>query len=143
MAEFNYEDAPVSPVYNAGVLRTPGISTDKYVSWGGIPTIWADLLPGADVVGGQVASGFVAELGTPVKTGASKGIYVEADVATAEGLLLMSVDAFDGARQINVVKGGNVNCKVGALKALSAADRGTLAATLGGKYDATFETIKF
>lgn len=55
----------------------------------------------------------------------------------------MSTDAYDAPRAINVVKGGNVNCEVGALKALSAIKRGDLATTLGGKYDADTKTLKF
>ena len=143
MAEFKYEDAPTSPVYNAGVLRVPGLSVDGHDSYGAIPTLWADLLPNKDIIGGQVATGFVATLGQPIKQGATPGVYVLADETNATGLLLMSTDAYDAPRAINVVKGGNVNCEVGALKALSAAKRGTLATTLGGKYDADTKTLKF
>lgn len=135
----------VTPVYNMGVHRVPGKGEGEHKQVGVAQQLFADLLPNKDIVGGQVAKGFVADVGAPLKR--VGGLYEVADIETeAEdivGLLLLATDAFDGGRMINVVKGGTVKTKVGALRSLEDADYEALATALGGKYDATFNTIKF
>lgn len=141
-----FESAGVTPVYNAGGLRVPGHGPTVDKQYAGTDSIFADLLDNKDIVGGQVAANFVGDTGLPIKF--SSGTYV-ASVWTADavdkvdGLLLAATDAYDGPRLINVIKGGTINTKAGALKGLNAAKLGALAAAVGGKYDATFNTIKF
>ena len=146
MAEYKFSDTGTSPVYNYGVLRTPGVKTSEKLSAGAVPNLFADSLA-RDIIGGQVAEGFKADVGAPLKakTG-TPGVYevsVAVDFADVSGLLLHAVDAFDGARQINIVKGGTVNTKVGALAALDATKLAALAKALVGKYDPVLNTIKF
>lgn len=152
MAEF--EDAGISPVYNAGVMRVPqGTRAGADSGYGIIPGLFADLLTNKDIVGGQVATGFVGDVAQPLKQdGANVGHYVASvydDTAGSEeydsvdGVLLLATDAHDGPRFINVVKGGNIRTNIGALKDATAAQLGALATALGGKYDATFNAIKF
>lgn len=148
-----FESAGVDPLYNTGVFRLPGVADGDETSLQPMQQLFADLMSNKDIVGGQVDAEFQALLGTPLSPdGVTDGVYVAAtyddggtntyttDVA---GLLLLSVDATGAARQINVVKGGNVSTKVGALAAMDATQLGALADALGGKYDAIFNSIKF
>lgn len=139
----NFSNGGVTPVYNAGVIRAPhGVKKgeDKFI---GAPVqIFADLRPGKDIVGGQVAEGFVGDAGAPLKNGTEPGSYEIAEVDTDEvaGLLLLATDAFDGPRMINVIKGGTVFADRGAL---ADEDPEAVADALGGSYDAVHKTIKF
>lgn len=147
MAEYKFSDTGETPVYNYGVLRTPGVKTSSKPGAGAVPNLFADSLA-RDIIGGQVAEGFKATVGAPLKAKtATPGVYEVStdttDYADVSGLLLHAVDAFDGARQINIVKGGTVNTKVGALAALDATKLGALAKALVGKYDPVLNTIKF
>lgn len=141
---YTYESA-TDAVYNAGVVRTPQIGEEASLrSWHEDPPIWADVLHDKDVVGGQVATDFKAVFGTPLAETSTVGVYVEAtDLADAVGVLLLSTDAYDGPRQINVVKGGSVRTDIGALAELDDTELGTLADSLKGVYSATFKSIKF
>ena len=143
-----FESAGVDPIYNAGVFRLPGLGEGPESSYQGLEQLFADLLPNKDIVGGQVAQGFVGLVGTPLKATATVGVYVPSVFATGsyddvDGLLLLATDAYDGARQINVVKGGTVKTTVGALRAMNDAQLEALATALGGKFDTVFNTIKF
>lgn len=148
MSEYaqNFTETGVTPVYNAGVVRVPQgprKGADKNIGY--IPQLFADLLPNKDVVGGQVAEGFVGDVGQPLKNGVQPGTYVAVtdlvvDAANVVGLLLLATDAFDGPRFINVVKGGTVFANIGALANF---DSAALASALGGDYDPIHETIKF
>lgn len=141
---YEYESA-TNEVYNAGVVRTPNVGEETSLrSYRGIPVLWADVLSDKDVVGGQVAQGFKASVGTPLQETDTAGVYeVATEMTDAVGFLLMATDAYDGPRMINVVKGGSVRTDIGALKELGEEDRATLADTLKGRYDATFQAIKF
>lgn len=150
-----FESAGVDPIYNAGVFRLPGLGDGPESSYQGLEQLFADLLPNKDIVGGQVAKDFVGLVGTPLVGTGTAGVYAAAvyDDSTpgsevysgngVDGLLLLATDAYDGPRQINVVKGGTVKTTVGALRAMDATQLEVLAAALGGKYDAVFNTIKF
>ena len=144
-----FESAGVDPIYNAGVFRLPGLGEGPESSYQGLEQLFADLLPNKDIVGGQVAKDFVGLVGTPLVGTGTEGVYAAAVYATGayadgvDGLLLLATDAYDGPRQINVVKGGTVKTTVGALRAMNAAQLEVLATALGGKYDAVFNTIKF
>lgn len=148
-----FEEAGTNPVYNIGVVRLPGLSTGPSESVGVMQQLFADLLPNKDIVGGQVAQGFVGDVGLPLaEVDGQTGVYEAAPVGGTEGaetygevagLLLLATDAYDGGRVINVVKGGTVKTKVGALRAMGDAQLTALASALGGQYDATFHTIKF
>lgn len=145
MAKEFYETAGTTPVYNQGVLRIPKNDTVGTKENIGAPqTLFADLLE-KDIVGGQVASGFVGDVGTPLAHDPGKpGQYIKSDGDNpAVGLLLLATDAYDGARQINVVLGGTVKTQTGALRALNATELTTLATALGGKYDDVLKTLKF
>lgn len=150
-----FESAGVDPIYNAGVFRLPGLGEGPESSYQGLEQLFADLLPNKDIVGGQVAKDFVGLVGTPLVGTSTEGVYAAAvyddttpgsEVYSGDGvagLLLLATDAYDGPRQINVVKGGTVKTTVGALRAMDATQLEVLAAALGGKYDAVFNTIKF
>lgn len=144
-----FESAGVDPIYNAGVFRLPGMGEGPESSYQGLEQLFADLLPNKDIVGGQVAQNFVGLVGTPLVGTGTEGVYRASVYATGayadgvDGLLLLATDAYDGPRQINVVKGGTVKTTVGALRTMNAAQLGVLATELGGKYDPVFNTIKF
>lgn len=145
MSEYaeNFSNGGVTPVYNAGVLRpASGVKKGKDKFVGAPVQIFADLRPGKDIVGGQVAEGFVGDAGTPLKNGATPGMYEVAELGTDKvaGLLLLATDAYDEARMINVIKGGTVFANRGALADL---DPEAVATALGGSYDPVHETIKF
>ena len=144
MAKEFYETAGVHPVYNQGVLRTPGSGDWTKEGIGAAEQLFADLLE-KDIVGGQVAKGFVGDVGTPLARGASEGVYVKAaaDSSDAVAVLLLATDAYDGPRFINPVLGGTIKTKVGALRALDDAKLKALATALGGRYDKVQKTIKF
>lgn len=146
MAKEFYETAGTTPVYNQGVLRTPGFTDWDKENIGAPQNLFADLLE-KDIVGGQVAEGFVGDVGTLLANDAGKpGHYikaVEVDYTDVVGVLLLATDAYDGPRFINVVKGGTLNAKAGALRALDATKAAAVAAALGGKYDDVQKTIKF
>lgn len=140
---YTYESA-TDQTYNAGVVRVPHMGDETGVrSYREDAPIWGDVLRDKDVVGGQVAEGFKAIFGTPVKMTTTLGVYEKVTVYTeTEGLLLLSTDAYDGPRQINVVKGGTVRTDIGALSALNATQRGEVATALNARYDAKLNTIK-
>ena len=145
MANTFEQGGTARPVYNGGVLRVPGVGTEVDKTFGAPEGLFADLLE-KDIVGGQVAKDFVGDVGTPLVNVAGKpGHYAKAAAAltTVDGLLLLAADAYDGPRQINVVKGASVKTTVGALRGLDAAKQEALATALGGKYDSVFKTIKF
>lgn len=141
---YEYESA-TDEVYNAGVVRTPNMGTEQGVrSYRTLPAIWADVLHDKDVVGGQVAQGFKARAGAPLAEAGTVGVYeVATDMASAVGILLMSTDAYDAPRQINVIKGGSVRTDIGHLADVDEAELTALADALKGRYDATFKAIKF
>lgn len=143
-----YEEAGRDTVYNAGVLRTPGFR--KPVDSQSIAAgeqLFADLLSNKDIVGGQVAEGFVGTVGTPLKRGSEVGVYEkETDLATfanTVGVLLLATDAYDGPRQINVVKGGTIKTTLAVFKDLDDTALEALATALDGVYDSWHKTIKF
>lgn len=145
MAEFM--PAPVGPEYNRGVFRLPHVKTESHVGYLQ-EQLFADLLADKDIVGGQVAEGFVGTVGTPlVETGADTAIYTAATDPAAltgvVGVLLLSTDAYDGPRFINVVKGGTIKTDLYVFRNWTPANFEALADELGGKYDQTFNTIKF
>lgn len=153
----NYFEGPATekPVYNLGVIRTPNQGTDGAREIGVPQQLFADLDTPKDIVGGQVAEDFRGLLGAPLKrvvdstTGA---VTYALSVVTAgtpdtfdqvDGVLLLSTDAFDGPRYINVVKGGKIKAWVGNFIGKDADYKTALASALGGKYDVQFDTIKF
>lgn len=140
---FTYESA-TEQTYNAGVVRIPHLGDVTGVqSYREDAPIWGDVLRDKDVVGGQVAKGFKEIFGTPVKMTATLGVYEKVAAYTeTEGLLLLSTDAYDGPRQINVVKGGTVRTDIGALAALSDTELGKVATALNARYEAKLKTIK-
>lgn len=145
MAKDFYSTPGVTPVYNQGVLRTPTNGAWSAETIGASEQLFADLLE-KDIVGGQVAQGFVGDVGTPLAHGATPGLYVKADTTDfndAVAVLLLATDAHDGARAINPVIGGTIKTKVGALRALDDTKLDALAAALGGKHDSVLKTIKF
>ena len=148
----NYFEGPATeqPVYNLGVIRTPNQGIDGAREIGVPQQLFADLDTPKDIVGGQVAEDFRGLLGAPLKM-TSPGVY-ELSVVTAgtpdtfdavDGILLLSTDAFDGPRYINVVKGGKIKAWVGNFIGKDADYKAALATALGGKYDTQFNTIKF
>ena len=140
-----YNSPGTNPVYNVGVQRLSGFS-DEETGYGVIPWIFADLLPNKDIRGGQVAKDFHATAGTPLKETATPGIYEVADdwdTDTIAGLLLLNTDAYDGGRQINIVKGGTIRTDLVAFEGKTASELAALATKLGGVYDERFRTIKF
>ena len=141
-----HEEAGINPVYNQGVLRTPGNSKAQQSVGIPEPDIFSDLLPNKLVVGGQVAEGFVAVAATPLQSD-GEGVYTAlttVDESTeVSGLLLLSVDAYDGPRQINIVKSGNVRTDVGWFRGKTDDECEAVASALGGKYDADFSAIRF
>lgn len=143
-----YEEAGTDQIYNAGVWRVAGItpaSTSRSIAAG--EQLFADLLDNKDIVGGQVAEGFVGTAGTPLKRTATEGVYeAETDLVTfadTVGVLLLAVDAYDAPRMINVVKGGTIKTTVLALKDLDDTELEALATALDGSYDPWHKTIKF
>ena len=140
---FTYESA-TDQAYNAGVVRVPHLGDVTGVrSYREDAPIWGDVLGDKDVVGGQVLKDFKAIFGTPVKMSATLGVYEKVAAYTeTEGLLLLSTDAYDGPRQINVVKGGTVRTDIGALAALSDPNLVLVATALNARYDAKLDTIK-
>lgn len=140
-----YEDAGIDQIYNAGVMRVPGVQglrDTRNIAAG--EQLFADLIDNKDIVGGQVEEGFVGGVGTPLKRSADLGIYeAETDLDTfadTVGVLLLAVDAYDGPRLINVVKGGCIKTN---LKALEGVDLEALATALNGSYDPWHKTITF
>ena len=71
MAKEFYETAGITPVYNQGVLRTPGNGTWVHENIGASEQLFADLLE-KDIVGGQVEKGFVGDVGTHSPTALPK-----------------------------------------------------------------------
>lgn len=144
MAAYEYESA-TEEAYNAGVVRAPHMGEPEGLrSFREPAPIWADVLGNKDVVGGKVEEGFKARFGTPLAETGTTGVYEEAtDPADAVGVLLLSTDAYDGPRQINVIKGGNIRTDIGALAGRDEAALTALADALKGRYDATFKSIKF
>lgn len=145
MAE--YIPAPVGPEYNRGVFRLPGVKQGNRAGYLQ-EQLFADLLDSKDIVGGQVAEGFVGTVGTPlVETGPDTGVYTAlegtTDFADVVGVLLLATDAYDGPRFINVVKGGCIKTNLYVFRDYTPENFEALATALGGKYDQTFNTITF
>lgn len=137
------------PVYNVGVVRSPHMDPQPNARATGVLEIaFADLLPNKDIVSGVVAEGFVGDVLTPLTYNSDTGNYEASTYEggapqNVDGLLLLATDAFDGPRQINVIKGGNVKGWVGYFKGKDDAAKTAVAEALGGRYDSVRNTIKF
>lgn len=139
--------APVGPEYNRGVFRLPGAKSGNRAGYLQ-EQLFADLLDPKDIVGGQVAEGFVGTVGTPLEeTGPATGEYKPVADTTAftgvVGVLLLATDAYDGPRFINVVKGGCIKTNLYVFREYTDEQFEALALALNGKYDKTFQTITF